>query len=154
RSLSDDQISTIVRWVDGGAPKGDPKDMPPAKQWPDEAVWNFAGLFGGPPDLILKSPLYTMPAVAQDAWYKPTVDTGLTEPRWVRAIEIRPATVKGRKITHHALAMLQEQQGDGGLFMEWAVGKQGEIMRENSGKLMSPGSKIAFEVHYHAIGEE
>ena len=32
--------------------------------------------------------------------------------------------------------------------------KQGEIMRPNSGKLMLPGSKIIFEVHYHAIGEE
>ena len=38
--------------------------------------------------------------------------------------------------------------------MEWAVGKQGEIMRPNSGKLMLPGSKIIFEVHYHAVGEE
>src|SRR5882762_2895570 len=28
-SLTDDQISTIVRWVDGGAPQGDPKDLPP-----------------------------------------------------------------------------------------------------------------------------
>ena len=33
-SLSDEQISTIVRWVDAGAPQGDPKDMPPAKTWP------------------------------------------------------------------------------------------------------------------------
>jgi hypothetical protein len=172
RSLSDEQISTIVRWVDGGAQKGDPKNMPPDKQWPDDSIWNFAQMFGGPPDLILKSPLYTMPAVAQDAWYKPSVETGLTEPRWVRAIEIRPSTVKGRKITHHALAMLQQQErgdaaatpadaiaaaagfGASGLFMEWAVGKQGEIMRPNSGKLLLPGSKITFEVHYHAIGEQ
>ena len=111
-----------------------------------------------------------MPAVAQDAWYRPSVETGLTEPRWVRAIEIHPSTVKGRKITHHALATLRQQEGGnnaaaadsaaafagfgaGGLFMEWAVGKQGEIMRPNSGKLMLPGSRITFEVHYHAIGE-
>ncbi len=169
RSLTDEQIQTIVRWVDGGAQPGDPKDMPPAKTWPDDAKWNFAELYGGPPDLIVKSPLYTVPAVAMDAWYKPTVDTGLTEQRWVRAIEIRPATVKGRKVTHHALArLLQTEPGVaanplddgsaaagviGGLFMEWAVGKQGEIMRANSGKLMMPGAKIVFEVHYHAIGE-
>ena len=41
-------------------------------------------------------------AGANDTWWKPMVDTGLTEPRWVRAIEVRPGTVKGRKITHHA----------------------------------------------------
>ena len=33
RSLTDQQIDTIVRWVDAGAPKGDPKDMPPPKQF-------------------------------------------------------------------------------------------------------------------------
>src|SRR5712691_5492187 len=30
-SLSDAQVDTIVRWVDAGAPQGDPKDMPAAK---------------------------------------------------------------------------------------------------------------------------
>jgi hypothetical protein len=43
--------------------------------------------------------------------------------------------------------------GDG-LFMEWAVGKQGDEMRPGSGRLMLPGSKIVFEMHYHAVGEE
>ena len=163
RSLTDQQIDTIVRWVDGGAPKGDLKDMPPPKQFANEAVWGFAELFGAPPDLIIKSPQYTTPAVALDAWYKPVVETGLTEPRWVRAVEIRPSTVLGRKVTHHALARLQQDDPDAqasadgvgaGLFMEWAVGKQGELMRPNSGKLMLPGSKVIFEVHYHAVGEE
>ena len=164
RSLSDAEIDTIVRWVNGGAPQGDPKDMPPPKQFANDDVWNFAAQFGAPPDLVIKSPAYTMPAQALDQWYKPVVDTGLTEPRWVRAIEIRPSTVKGRRITHHALARLQQDNdpeqnltsdgGGAGLFMEWAVGKQGEIMRANSGKLMLPGSKIIFEVHYHALGEE
>jgi hypothetical protein len=163
RSLSDAQIDTIVKWVDAGSPKGDAKDMPAPKQWPDESKWNFADQFG-PPDLVIKSPDWTVPAVALDAWYKPVVPTGLTEARWVRAIEIHPATVKGRKVTHHALARLQQQEagnvnvsddgGQAGLFMEWAVGKQGEIMRPGSGKLMLPGSNIIFEMHYHSVGEQ
>ena len=66
----------------------------------------------GQPDLVVKSPDYTMPAQAQDAWWKPVVDTGLTEPRWVRAIEIRPTTLKGRRITHHALARLKQDDGN------------------------------------------
>jgi len=38
RSLSDEQIATIVKWVDSGAPQGDPKDMPLLKIWnPSEA---------------------------------------------------------------------------------------------------------------------
>jgi len=162
RSLSDAQIDTIVKWVDAGSPKGDAKDMPAPKQWPDEKKWNYADLYGQP-DLVIKSPDWTTPAVGLDAWYKPVVPTGLTEPRVVRAIEIRPATVKGRKVTHHALARLQQDDpnsatddapGVGGLFMEWAVGKQGEQMRPDTGKQMLPGSKIIFEMHYHSIGEE
>src|SRR6476619_1249983 len=35
RSVTDAQVETIVRWVDGGAPQGDAKDMPAAKHWPD-----------------------------------------------------------------------------------------------------------------------
>lgn len=168
RSLSDDQIATIVRWVDGGSPMGDPKDMPAPRKWPSAQLWTFADQFG-PPDLVLKSPDYTMPAHGQDVWFKPVLDTGLTEPRWVRAIEIRPSSVKGRRITHHALARLQQHESDdivrasggddgedpgAGLFMEWAVGKQGELMRPNTGKLMLPGSRIQFELHLHAVGEE
>jgi len=166
RSLSDEQIDTIVQWAGAGAPKGDPKDMPPPKVWGDESKWAFASKYG-PPDLVIKSPDYTTPAVAQDAWWRPMIPTGLTEPRWVRAIEIRPATIKGRKITHHALAYLRQTEdmpkelvtnepevvGDR-LLMEWAVGKPGDEMRSDAGRLMLPGSSIRFEMHYHAIGEE
>ena len=166
RSLNDDQIATVLAWIDAGAPKGDLKDMPKPKVWDDSADWQLAHKYGQP-DLIIKSPEYTMPAVAQDAWWRPTVPTGLTEPRWVRAIEIRPVGKGARKITHHALARLQQDEqmdtalftndpnvaGDG-LFMEWAVGKNGDEMRPDSGRLMLPGSKIVWEMHYHAVGEE
>lgn len=169
RSLSDDQIDTIVRWIDGGAVKGDPKDMPPAKQWPDDQGWYYAKLFGQTePDLIIKSTPWTQKAGANDTWWRPVVATGLTEARWVRAIEERPGTVLGRKITHHAIARLIQDETDplaqndtdalgaqqGGTFMEWAVGKQGELMRPNSGKLMLPGSKIAWDIHYSNGGED
>ena len=166
RSLSDEQIDTIMAWVAAGAPKGDPKEMPKPRVWNDDTGWTLAAKYG-PPDLIIKSPEYTMPAVAQDAWWRPSVPTGLTEPRWVRAIEIRPVGKDARKITHHALARLQQDEdmpkelftndpnvaGDG-LFMEWAVGKNGDEMRPDSGRLMLPGSKIVWEMHYHAVGEE
>ena len=165
RSLTSAQIDTIVRWVDGGAPQGNVADLPPPARFADDDVWNFAERFDGPPDLIVKSTPYTMPALSQDRWWKPTVPTGLTESRWVRAIEIRPSTVDGRRITHHALARLQQEEDDrealalasgagAGLLMEWAVGKQGEIMRANSGKLMKADSTILFDIHYSSAGEE
>jgi hypothetical protein len=167
RSLSQTEIDTILKWVAAGAPKGEPKDMPAPVKWADGNGWNYATQFGGPPDLILKSPKYTQKAVAMDAWYKPVVETGLTEPRWVRAIEMRPGTLKGRKIIHHALAFLMQDEKEvqamlnnadadsgAGLFMEWAVNKQGELLRANTGKLMLPGSKIRWDIHYSAAGED
>jgi hypothetical protein len=162
RSLNDEELDAIVRWVDGGAPKGDPAHMPAPRQWPTGQYWNYADQFGEP-DLVVTSPPFSMPARGQDAWYRPVVETGLTEPRWVRAIEIRPSTVKGRRITHHALAYLQQNEAGAapddanvgpGLFMEWAVGKQGEQMRPDSGKLMLPGAKIQFDLHYSTAGEQ
>jgi len=169
RSLSDEQIATVVRWIDAGAPKGDIKDMPAPVQWPDDQGWNFAkGFDQQEPDLVIRSTPWTQKAGANDTWWRPVVATGLTEARWVRAIEIRPSTVKGRKITHHAIARLQQEETDAlaqndvddngqvqpGTFMEWAVGKQGEMMRPNSGKLMLPGSKIVWDIHYSNGGED
>ncbi|MCU1338305.1 MAG: hypothetical protein JWO19_3886 [Bryobacterales bacterium] len=163
-SLSDEQISLIAKWVDAGAPLGDPKDMPAPKQWPKDDGWQLAEKFG-PPDLIIKSEPYTMPAHGQDVWFKPLTQIPLTEPRWVRAVEMRPSTPAGRRITHHALAFLQQEEpgansdaapgvGTQGLLMEWAVNKNYDIYRPNTGKLLLPGARIWWEEHLHAVGEE
>jgi hypothetical protein len=159
-SLSQAQIDTITRWVDADAPQGNPKDMPAPKQWPKTDGWQLAAQLG-PPDLVLSSEPYTMPAKGQDAWFKPLTNIPITEPRWVRAVEMRPASPAGRKITHHALAYLQQEEPGTntglqtqGLLMEWAVNKNYDIYRPNTGKLLLPGSRIWWEMHYHAVGEE
>ena len=168
RGLTDQEIETIVKWVDAGTPFGDRNDLPPRMEFPDPNRWQLADRFGEP-DLIIKSEPYTLPAKTMDKWFRPVVETGITEPRWVRAIEMKPSYPDGRRIIHHSLAFLEQdeedltglasgaadaQQGRPGLFMEWAVGKVGEIFPPDSGKLMLPGSKIHWEVHMHAVGEE
>ncbi|HME11085.1 MAG TPA: cytochrome c [Bryobacteraceae bacterium] len=163
RSLSDAEIDTIVRWVDAGAPMGDPKDMPPAIRWPTEETWQLAKMFGEP-DLILKSEPYTMPSQGQDVWWKPSTPIPIDEPRWVRAVEMRPGSLAGRRITHHSLARLEQEEPGAtnadddpaagpGLLMEWAIGKQFDIYRPNTGKLLLPGSQIRWDIHLHAVGE-
>jgi hypothetical protein len=171
RSLTDSQIATIVRWVDSGAPLGDPKDLPPPKQWPDDEGWQLAKLYGQP-DLVLKSEAYTMPAHGQDVWFKPLTEVPITEARWVRAVEMRPGTTAGRKIMHHVLARLVQEEAarptpnaaaddaaaaggmaGAGLLMEWAIGKSFDTYRPNTGKLLLPGSHIWWEMHMHAVGE-
>jgi len=104
-SLTDEQIQTIVDWVDQGAVQGNPADMPKPKPVTTTMYWQGERDGYGAPDLIVKSPEYTMPAVGQDQWWRPTVDIeGLTEPRWVRMVEIRPSNLAGRKILHHSIA--------------------------------------------------
>ncbi|MCI0434357.1 MAG: hypothetical protein L0271_12075 [Gemmatimonadetes bacterium] len=167
RSLTEDQIRTIVSWIDAGMPFGDEADLPPPKTFPDGDRWELPAQFGEP-ELVLRSPPYTLAPRTQDKWFRPVSETGVTEPRWVRAIEIRPVGPNGRRTIHHVLTVLEQQeegitglastahhaQPSAGLFMEWAVGKTGEIFPEDAGKLMLPGSRIRWEVHMFAIGEE
>jgi hypothetical protein len=164
-SLTQGQIETIARWVDDGAPMGNAKDMPPAKQWPAEDEWKAAKELGQP-DLIIKSEPYTMAAHHQDVWWRPTSDIPITEPRWVKAVEMRPGSLAGRKITHHAVAYLAQDDPDSiisgttaelrgrAMLMEWAIGKGYDLYRPDTGKLLLPGSKISWDVHIHAVGEE
>ncbi len=166
--LTDTEIATILRWIDGGAKPGNKADLPAPLKSADPNRWQLADSLG-PPDLVIKSTPYTIAARTQDKWFRPTVETGLTEPRWVRAIEVKPSRIESKKVVHHALAYLlqtetggiaglaesaHDHQTNAGLFMEWAVGKVGQIFPSDAGKLMLPGSRIRWEVHYHAIGEE
>jgi hypothetical protein len=170
RSLNDQQIAMVLKWVDSGAPMGDPKDMPAARTWPVGNEWELAKVYGEP-DLVIKSSDYTMHAKGQDVWWKPVSDVPITEPRWVRAVEIRPASPAGRKITHHSVAELVQSDpsakhdnvdddapgtmpNPGGILMEWAIGKSYDTYRPNSGKLLLPGAQIVWDIHYHAVGEQ
>ena len=173
-SLSDDQIQTIAKWVDAGAPQGDAKDMPVAKVWPkDDGGWLLTKEFKRLPDMVIKSEPYTMPAKGQDQWWRPLTDIPVTEPRWVRAVEMRPSTPGGRKVTHHALAHLVQDNdpdaqrfndttgvggrgsiNEAGTLMEWAVNKNYDIYREGTGKLLLPGAHVWWDIHYHAVGED
>ncbi len=164
-SLSQEQIDVIARWVDTGAPMGDPKDMPAPKKWPDADEWKAAKELG-PPDLVIKSEPYTMAAHHQDVWWRPTSDIPITEPRWVKAVEMRPGSLAGRRITHHAVAYLAQDDPESilpgstadvrgrALLMEWAIGKGYDLYRPDTGKLLKPGSKISWDIHIHAVGEE
>jgi len=176
-SLSDEQIDTIVRWVDGGAPQGDPKDLPPAVPPVTTNEWRGVTNGYGPPDVVIKSSEYTMPAKHQDVWYRPQSDIPITEPRWIRMVEIRPSNLRARKTLHHSVAYQvlspdNVQSINTGLapgpssvsaddavnrrpmIMEWAIGKGYDRYREDTGKLLMPGEKISWDQHIHAVGEE
>ena len=168
-SLSDQQIATIAKWVDEGAPEGNPKDLPPAKVFNDNNNdWQLASVLGKQPDLVINGPDYTAKANYQDQWYRPATPIGMTEPRWVRAVEMRPVGTDSRKVFHHIIARLYQDEtgapmpevkppadaaatgGNGGNLMEWAIGKNYDVYRPGAGKLLMPGAKISWEYHLHS----
>lgn len=109
QSLSDREIDLISRWVDAGAPQGDSRDQPKPKVWPSADAWQFTDYFGRPPDLIVKSPDYSMPAVSQDRWWEVRGTPAIPEDRWVAGTETRPAK-RSRKVVHHATTMLFQKE--------------------------------------------
>ena len=155
-SLSDTQIETIAGWVDAGAPEGDPSTLPPAVEWPKGGEWTLAEQLG-PPDLIVTSPPYSVTPNAQDQWWTPSAPfEDLTEPRWVKASEFKPAYPLGVKVVHHGHAMLTQQGADGRVSRalgRYGVGKPGDIFPEDVGMRLEPGGTVSWNLHYFPIDE-
>src|SRR5690242_7047074 len=84
-SLSDADVAKIAAWVDGGALRGNPADLPPQRQFAGADGWAI-----GTPDLVVATPAVSMKAISPDWWGSAGfADTGLTEDRYVSAVEIR-----------------------------------------------------------------
>ena len=150
-SLSDKQIATVVSWIDAGMPRGNPADMPPPLEFKDWEWWNI-----GKPDLVVTLPKdVTVQPQGPDWWTDIQADPGLTEDRYIKAVEIKPGPASGIRVVHHAVASLITPDGSpsGGTLVEYAVGKNGDIYPDGSARLIKAGSKINFNMHYHSVGE-
>ena len=177
-SLSDDEIATIAKWADSGAPRGNPADMPPPKQYIDNAAWAI-----GAPDLIVKMKEIEVKATAPDWWGEvPSVPTGLTEDRYVAALEIKEvndvdshagsgrATVGGRFVFHHMIWRTQvldgksdQEQDPLAIFndeeaVNWPVhevGRNADFFDPKSARLLKAGSSVVSDsVHLHSNGRD
>jgi hypothetical protein len=153
RSLNDDEISTIVRWADGGAPQGNPAEMPKPLTFASDATWYI-----GQPDLKVTTPNdFAMYANGPDWWIDQFAEVTIDEDRWIKAMEIKPSNPK---IVHHAVIYAIEPDAPEGTpetgvqLHEYAVGKYGDIFGENTGRLLKKGTKLRYDMHYFAIGSE
>jgi hypothetical protein len=93
-SLKQLEIDTIVQWVDGGAPQGDPKDAPRPIEWPENG-WTAK------PDVVLKGVPFTVeatPAKNVIEWMTLVTPTGFTKDTWITSVEIKPSELA---VTHH-----------------------------------------------------
>ena len=91
--LTEQEIATIVDWVDRGAPRGNPRDLPPAKIL-------ASGSQNGEPDLVLTArQAYRVQASPTDKYVFFIFDHVFPEDTWVRSIVTRPGN---EKVVHHA----------------------------------------------------
>lgn len=150
--MTEEDIAKIGMWVDAGMPEGDPADLPEAVEWPDPAEFRLAERFG-PPDVIVRSSPYDVPAIGQDRWWKPSVPSGIMEERCILAIETKPSVI-GRGVTHHANSTFQVDGESAGRLSEYALGKIGEIVPEGACRKAPPNSEVEFDIHYWPNGQE
>ncbi len=145
RSLSQSEIDKLVAWVDSGAPRGDPKDLPPPVHF--EEGWRI-----GKPDVEIEmAKPFQVPATGVMDYQHFVVPTHFTEDRWVQVAEIRPGN---RAIVHHVIAFVQSP----GLkepveyLAGYAPGAVPLELEPGRAKLVSAGSNIVFELHYTPNG--
>ncbi|REJ74069.1 MAG: hypothetical protein DWQ36_09310 [Acidobacteria bacterium] len=153
-SLSDEQIETLVRWARAGAPEGDPSHLPQTPEFSD--TWVL-----GEPDLVLELSPVEVPASGPDLFPKETIAVPLDGERWVQAIEFLPGD---RRATHHFQATYASPGSSGqigaadkparnGVFGIWTAGMPPYVFPEGMGRILSPGTTITMDNHYHPFGE-
>jgi hypothetical protein len=170
RSLSEKEIETIAAWAEGGAPEGDPKDMPAPATFIEG--WSIPK-----PDVVFEFPqAFQIPATGTIEYQKVIVPTGFTEDKWVQFAEARP---DDRARVHHMIAFVREpgsswlkgatpgvffvapkpRQDDADasalpsdFLVGYAPGQPPEILAPGQAKLIKAGSDLVLEIHYTTNG--
>lgn len=167
RTLTDDEISTLARWADNGAPEGDAKDKPAPLAFQDG--WNIQ------PDLIVEMPKEFLVAASGTINYQNfLVKVNFPEDRWVVAAEMRPGNPK---VVHHGRVIVRpptstwmakavpgepyEEGSDGmggakagtDLLGKYNPGLGAQSFEvDGSAKFIPKGSDLVFNLHYTAVG--
>jgi hypothetical protein len=165
--LSDAELAMVASWVDAGAPEGDPKDTPAPRVWDNSNNWVL-----GEPDLIVRTADFTMEGGSPDWWGDmPSVPTGLTEDRYVRAVAIREVndaaaggaaahgghrtSVGGRWIVHHMIWSTRAAEGNATSWPVHELGRNPDIFDPRAGRLLRAGSRVVSNsVHLHSNGRD
>ena len=152
KSLSGDQIKTLINWVEAGAPRGEGEDTlgkikHVAPEWPL-----------GKPDLIVDIPKYTIPATGYVDYQYPSVPNPLKEGKWLKAAT---AKVSQRQGVHHILsgvipegATQKGMQAWGGAVGGYTVGMESTVAPKGIGSWVPAGGQFGYQMHYTPFGKE
>jgi mono/diheme cytochrome c family protein/thiol-disulfide isomerase/thioredoxin len=166
RTLSDDEIATLVAWSAADAPEGNPADLPSPPKFPDD--WQL-----GTPDLVIDIGAdFAVPTGGDDIYRCFVVPTYLDKDQYVAAVEYRPGN---RSVVHHMLAYVdisgkarerdQAEPGPGytcfggpgdpihGGLGGWAPGNLPSFLPDSIGRSLPKQSDVIVQVHYHPRGK-
>lgn len=166
RSLSDNEISTIVEWVNKSTPQGNMLNAP-------NPPYYSSFLVIPNPDLRLKIPTYTVPTITEDLYRCFVIPTGQSVQKFITGIEIIPGN---KNIVHHAqvfydttgitsaLDAADPNPGytsagvgtdDAVLLGTWVPGSSPIFVPSGMGMRLPPTAKIVIQIHYpdYASGE-
>jgi hypothetical protein len=154
--LTDAEIATIVKWVDGGSQKGNPKELPPPVKW-------SSGWTNGDPDLILKvRKPYVLKAGSTDRYAFFVFDHVFEEETWIRSIITRPGNARAvhHANTHLVPPMLKVPEegyfegdfdpGSRGTIMiaGWVPGSNDVMLPEGTAVRIPKGMRFGIQIHY------
>lgn len=166
RYLSDREVDLIQRWVDAGAPEGDPRDLPVRPKWADG--WQL-----GPPDLIVTLPEpYVLRAGDTDTFRVFAVPVPVNRTRYVRGVEFHPGNPR---VVHHANMRLDRTSAsrdldradplpgyDGlmprsalypdGHFLGWTPGQIAPLVSDDLAWTLEPGTDLIVQLHMPPSG--
>ncbi len=163
RSLSAKDKTDLLAWLKSDLPRGDSADAPLPKKWPEE--WAI-----GKPDAIFQigKPI-SIPATGTMPYQNVTVDTNLTEDKWVEAFEIKP-TSPG--VVHHVLVHVIPKFGLGrlapggrqavntnvddernGFFAAYVPGNDHLVLGKGFARRLPKNSTLRFQIHYTPNGQ-
>ncbi|MCG3199601.1 MAG: hypothetical protein GHCLOJNM_04125 [bacterium] len=154
RALSRTEVELVNKWVENGAPEGDPKDLPDAPEFTE-------GWAIGTPDMILEMPVECrVPAEGLMDYQYFGVKTELPEDKWVKAIEVRPGNPS---VVHHVLVFIlypKDRKGEqpdfknglNGFFASMVPGDAPAVYTDGCAKLLPKGATLIFQMHYTPNG--
>ena len=143
--LAQEDIDTVVAWVNSGSIYGDADTVVQAPEMRDPEAWNFEGDFGAP-DAIIPSVAIDIPANGNDLWHKHLVPSGLTEDRCIKAVQVKPRGA-AKSVVHHANSSILTAEGREGMLTEYAMGKWGEIVPEGVCRTIPANAQISWDIH-------
>ncbi|MEX1032961.1 MAG: redoxin domain-containing protein [Cellvibrionaceae bacterium] len=151
RSLTNEEIKTLVHWIEAGAPRGDgPDTLAQYKHdWPEWVM--------GEPDVIIDIPASAVPATGVVDYLYPNAENPLDEDVWVRAVEIQPGS---RQALHHVITtfgVLDDEARNGfrplGGLGGYVPGNSDEQFPEDTGVLLPKDAVFNFQMHYTTFGK-